>query len=169
LSSTTVNELIQIIAEAVMSNIVQKLSRSKYYSISVDSTHDLSHNDHLAVTIRYVLDGVPTERFLTLLPIKSHKAAELVKYLLDFLESQGIDIMNCRGQTYDNASNMAGKYSGMQASGESRIIFLPERSSIWQYPCKISAINVKKQSRTRLLLTHPVLYILKIQKTYGTF
>jgi len=54
-------------------------------------------------------------------------------------------------------------------SGESRIIFFPERSSICQYPPKISAINIKKQSRARLLLAHPVLYILKIQKTYGTF
>ena len=54
-------------------------------------------------------------------------------------------------------------------SGESRIIFLPERSSICQYPPKISAINIKKQSRARLHLAHPVLYILKIQKTYGTF
>jgi len=111
LSSSTVNELIQMIAEAVMSIIVQELSRSKYYSISVDSTPDLSHTDQLAVTVRYVLDGVPTERFITFLPIKSHQAAELV----DFLESQGIDIMNCRGQTYHNASNMVGKYSGMQA------------------------------------------------------
>ena len=54
-------------------------------------------------------------------------------------------------------------------SGQSRISFLPERSSIFQYPPKISATNIKKQSRARLLLTHPVLYILKIRKTYGTF
>ena len=59
--------------------------------------------------------------------------------------------------------------SSVQVSGESRIIFLPERSSICQYPPKISAINTKRQSRARLLLAHPVLYILKIQKTYGTF
>jgi len=50
------------------------------------------------------------------------------------------------------------------SSGESRIIFLPERSSICQYRPKISAKNIKKQSRARLLLAHPVLYILKIQK-----
>jgi len=55
------------------------------------------------------------------------------------------------------------------SSGKSRIIFLLERSSICQYPPKISAINIKKQSRACLLLAHPVLYILKIQKTYGTF
>ena len=55
------------------------------------------------------------------------------------------------------------------SSGESRIIFLPERSSICQYPPKLSAISIKKQSRARLLLAHPVLYILNLQKTYGTF
>ena len=54
-------------------------------------------------------------------------------------------------------------------SGESRIIFLPERSSICQHPPRISAINVNKQSRGGLLLAHPVSYILKIQKTYSTF
>jgi len=54
-------------------------------------------------------------------------------------------------------------------SGESRIIFLQERPSVCQYPPKISVINIKKQSRARLLLAHPVLYILKIQKTYGAF
>jgi len=58
---------------------------------------------------------------------------------------------------------------GVVISGESRTIFLPERSSICQYPPKISAINIKKQSRARLLLAHPVLYILKIQKTHGPF
>ena len=57
----------------------------------------------------------------------------------------------------------AGK--GWESSGESRIIFLPERSSICQYPPKISAINIKKQSRARLPLAHPVWYILKNTKT----
>jgi len=54
-------------------------------------------------------------------------------------------------------------------SGESRIIFLPERSSIYQYRPEISAIIVKKQSRTRLLFAHPLLYILKTQKMYCAF
>jgi len=48
--------------------------------------------------------------------------------------------------------------------GESRIIFLPERSSICQYRPETSAIIVKTQSRARLVLAHPVLYIVKTQK-----
>ena len=54
-------------------------------------------------------------------------------------------------------------------SGESRIIFLLERSSIYQYRPEISAIIVKKQSRTRLLFVQPLLYILKTQKMYCAF
>ena len=56
----------------------------------------------------------------------------------------------------------------MLVSGESRMIFLPERSSICQYRPEISAIIVKTQSRARLVLAHPVLYIVKTQKMYCT-
>ena len=45
-----------------------------------------------------------------------HFAKEMAKKLLDFLNDKGIDIANCRGQSYDNASNMSGKYKGMQAN-----------------------------------------------------
>jgi len=61
------------------------------------------------------------------------------------------------------------KYAMCSLSCESRIIFLPERSSIGQYLPKLSAINIKKQSRPRPLLAHTVLYIFKIQKKYGAF
>ena len=57
----------------------------------------------------------------------------------------------------------------LETSGESRIIFLPERSSTYQYRPEISPIIVKKQSRTRLLFAHPLLCILKTQKMYCAF
>jgi len=54
-----------------------------------------------------------------------------------------------------------GGWVGFETSDESRIIVLPEPSSIWQYRQEISAIIVKKQSRARLLLAHTALHILK--------
>ena len=39
----------------------------------------------------------------------------MAKNLLDLLKDKGIGIVNCRGQSYDNASNMSGKYNGIQA------------------------------------------------------
>ena len=83
--------------------------------MSVDSTPDISHVDQLTVIVRYVLKGEPVERFLTFLQIQSHKAEALKDILLQYLESESIDFMNCRGQSYDNASNMSGRYAGMQA------------------------------------------------------
>ena len=34
--------------------------------------------------------------------------------ILGFLDKYRIDISNCSGQSYDNASNMSGKYIGVQ-------------------------------------------------------
>lgn len=95
--------------------IVGELKAAKYFSISVDSTPDLSHVDQLTFVVRYVKNGVPVERFLQFLPIKEHKAEYLAETVLKFLDNYDIPIKDCRGQSYDNASNMAGKYSGLQA------------------------------------------------------
>ena len=35
--------------------------------------------------------------------------------LLAFLNKNSIGIENCRGQSYDNASNLSGRYNGLQA------------------------------------------------------
>jgi hypothetical protein len=115
LSSTIVEELIQLMAKKVRSTIISEITQAKYFSVSVDSTPDISHVDQLTVIVRYLLHGKPVERFLTFLQMESHKAEALTANLLQYLESESIDFMNCRGQSYDNASNMSGRYAGMQA------------------------------------------------------
>jgi len=68
-------------------------------------------------------------------------------------------------EIYKQSVSLKGRWCELLASsGESRIIFLPERSSICQYRPEISAIIVKTQSRARLVLAHPVLYIVKTPK-----
>lgn len=117
LSSTIVEEFIAIMAAEVRKVIVKEIVNSKYFSVSVDSTPDLTHVDQLTVIVRYVNGRFEAvERFLTFLQIdRSHTGQNLADCLLDYLASESIDIMNCRGQSYDNASNMSGRYSGMQA------------------------------------------------------
>ena len=115
LSSTVCDELIAVMGNQVLSQIVGELKQSKYFSISLDSTPDVSHVDQLSFTIRYVLPSGPIERFVSFLGMRGHCAADLLKSLTDFLQEHQIDISNCRGQSYDNASNMSGKYNGLQA------------------------------------------------------
>jgi hypothetical protein len=101
--------------EKVLNEIVERIKRSKYYSISVDSTPDEAHIDQLTVVIRYMEGSTPKERLLTFIPNCGHSGAAKAKALLEFLDSYKIDISNCRGQSYDNAPNMRGKYNGTQA------------------------------------------------------
>ncbi|XP_074106438.1 LOW QUALITY PROTEIN: zinc finger MYM-type protein 1-like, partial [Cotesia typhae] len=95
--------------------ISSEVQSAKYFGIIVDSTPDIAHVDQLTIIIRYVRDnGEIVERFLEFIPNIGHKAKDIENAWLKSLENNGLDIMNCRGQSYDNASNMSGIYSGLQ-------------------------------------------------------
>ena len=64
--------------------IISELKKAKYYSISVDSTPDLSHVDQLTFAVRYVKDAAPIERYLQYVPIQGHGAEHLKKVVLNF-------------------------------------------------------------------------------------
>lgn len=115
LSSTIYEELIQLMANKVTSKIINEIKKNKYFSIVLDSTPDLSHTDQLSVILRYVHQGVPVEHFLTFISGCSHKSQQLCEVTCNTLKHFNIPIEDCRGQSYDNASNMSGQYTGLQA------------------------------------------------------
>uniref|UniRef100_H2YK99 DUF4371 domain-containing protein n=1 Tax=Ciona savignyi TaxID=51511 RepID=H2YK99_CIOSA len=126
LSSTICEELIELMGQKVLCVIIDEIKTAKYFSISVDSTPDIMHVDQLTVVIRYV-------KFI---PIYSHTGSEIARIILHFLEENGINIQNCRGQSYDNASNMSSKYKGVQA-------IIRERCSVAYYiPCTAHSLNL---------------------------
>jgi len=113
ISSTIKEELVEVMADKVRATIVSELKEVKCFSVSVDLTPDLSHVDQLTVIVRYLLSGKSVERFLTFLQIQSHKAENLAADLLMYFVTPTIDFLDCRGQSYDNATK--GRYSGIQA------------------------------------------------------
>lgn len=115
LTANVYEELIALMGDKVLLAIVNEVLTAKHYSISVDSTPDVSHVDQLTFTVRYVKECDPVERFLQFIPVRSHGAENLADVVIRFLQDNGIPLSDCRGQTYDNASNMAGRYSGLQA------------------------------------------------------
>jgi hypothetical protein len=115
LSSATCDELIEIMGKRVFEEIVKEVKEGKYYSISVDSTPDVSHTDQLTFIVRYVKSGIPIERFLKFIPIQGHTSENLFNEVSDTLAEHDIPISDCRGQSYDNTSNMSGRYNGLQA------------------------------------------------------
>jgi hypothetical protein len=81
----------------------------------MDYTPDVKHIDQFTFILRYVESGVPKERFLRFIPIHGHKADHLADVVTSFLKDNNFSLMNCRGQSYDNTTNMPGHYSGLQA------------------------------------------------------
>lgn len=115
LSSFTCDEFVEMMGKRVLNQIVKEVKEAKYYSLSVDSTPDVSHTDQLTFIIRYVKNSEPIERFLKFIPVHGHTAETLFNEVIGVLNENDICLSNCRGQAYDNASNMSGKYTGLQA------------------------------------------------------
>ncbi|XP_045506099.1 uncharacterized protein LOC123702399 [Colias croceus] len=84
-----------------------------------DSTPDVSHVDQMSEVIRYVKINnrkvEVKEVFLGFFPLHGKKAADLSAEILKKLENDGLDIMMCRSQGYDNAAVMSGIHGGVQA------------------------------------------------------
>ena len=108
LSSTICDELIQMMGKRVLEEIIGRLKKSKYYSISLDSTPAESHTDQLTLIFHFMENTEPVERFVTFMPNQGHKAQEMLDGLVKFLDTHEISLKNCRGQSYDNASAMSG-------------------------------------------------------------
>ncbi|KYN00128.1 Zinc finger MYM-type protein 1 [Cyphomyrmex costatus] len=116
LSSTICDEFIQIMSAELLKKIIAEVKEAKYYSMSADSTPDISHIDQLTFILRYITKGgVPKERFIKFIPNCGHKSENLFDALINILNELDLNVNNCRGQSYDNASNMSGAYSGLQA------------------------------------------------------
>jgi len=137
LSHVICDDFILLMMKKLKHNIVKELKISKYFSISIDSTPDISHGDKLSFMVRYVLEtGLPVERFLCFVSNPGHKALDLINAITNTLKSHDIDISDCRGQSYDSASNMSGQYSGVQAR-------IKEINPLVYYvPCNAHSLNL---------------------------
>ena len=87
---------------------------SIYVSISVDSTPDISHVDQLTIIVRYLKEYSIVDRIITSVEIHSQAGLDFTNVLLKFFKKFRINIKNYCGQSYDNASNMSARYTGIQ-------------------------------------------------------
>ena len=165
LSKTICDELIQLMADRVRGSILEDLKKAGYFSFSVDSTPDLSHVDQLTVIIRFVSpdDGSPIERFLTFLELENHSGEGMAELVVSYLtEECKIDFSKCRGQSYDNAANMSGKYNGMQQK------ILERNQHAIYIPCAGHSLNLVGRAAVDCCLD-AVNFFSIVQETYNFF
>ena len=86
------------------------------FSIIMDGTQDIQGKEQVSICLRYVdQDLVPQEVFVGLYEVLGTTGEKMAKIATDVLLRLNIPISGLRGQTYDGAANMSGKFSGAQA------------------------------------------------------
>ncbi|KAK9740177.1 hypothetical protein RND81_03G017000 [Saponaria officinalis] len=122
--------LIEMLAEFDLNlKSSKKFKDSKYFSVILDCTPDISHKEQMTVILRYVdtssVEHVIEKSFLGIFDSLQCK----LKYF-------DLDIDNIRGKGYDNGSNMKGKHQGVQR----RMLDLNPRA--FHTPCACHSLNL---------------------------
>jgi len=142
LSWETQNEFVLCCADHVRKIILHEVSKAKYYSIIVDATPDSSHVEQTSFVLRYISHNEASdeydvcERFLEFADCNEKTGQDIAHLIKNILEKYNIPLANCRGQGYDNGSNMSGAYKGVQA------IILKWNPFALYSPCACHSLNL---------------------------
>ena len=113
-----------------------------------DESTDKATQEQLSICVRYVkkVDNKHEvhEQFIGFLTCKSIKGYNLARMIMTYLEDCGLDLLKVRAQCFDGASNMSGKYNGVQA-------LIKERVPLANYVhCKSHCLNLALVHRSKI-------------------
>lgn len=120
--------------------IQKEISETKLFSISVDSTFDVSRKEQVSFIIRYTCQNTGNifERLVALRESPCTTGFDLFELFKRFMNKLNLDWeTNLVGQSFDGAANMRGEYQGLQ----SRIKEVNEQSVyIWCHAHRLNLI-----------------------------
>ncbi|XP_065675661.1 52 kDa repressor of the inhibitor of the protein kinase-like [Hydra vulgaris] len=126
ISKTSQNQLIKCFGEVVTDAIIGEIKNSKYFSNIADEASDSNNKEQLSLVIRFVDSKFNIrEEFISFLHCTEDDTGQgLFNVLLKSISDFSLDIMSCRGQSYDGAGAMSGHTKGLQ----SRVLNLNEKA-----------------------------------------
>ncbi|CAG4956026.1 unnamed protein product [Parnassius apollo] len=138
LSHDVQNELIALMSKSVIEEIIHRVKQAKYCAILLDCTGDVSRVEQMSIILRFCNSstGVIEEHFVGFIAVTEKTGEYLTNSILQELERNGLDIQNCRGQGYDNGTNMVGIHKGIRTrilNINPRVFFTPCGCHSWNF------------------------------------
>ncbi|KAL4141516.1 hypothetical protein QTP88_004145 [Uroleucon formosanum] len=116
LSHMIQNDIIKSMAHETVQLILNEIKLAKYFTIIIDSTIDINKNDQFSLSLRFVdKEGKIREHFICFEELPGASASNYFNILNKCIEKYNLDFSMCRGQAYDGASTMSGRFSGLQS------------------------------------------------------
>ena len=108
------NELLNIISRHVLLSKLETIRKNIFFTIMTDDYTDITNKEQFSFCIRTVDDNLEVkEDFLGFYELENIKIVRAVNAIKDILLRFNFSLQHCRGQTYDGASNIMGKKSGV--------------------------------------------------------
>jgi hypothetical protein len=119
------NEFITLLGARVRQTITSSIQKAKYYSIIFDTTPDNAHIEQMSQIVRFVdiqRDSVEIKiAFIDFIPLDLKTAEIMTAEITKKLERAGLNLEDCRGQSYDNQAT-----NGWQSFWRSKTNFRSE-------------------------------------------
>lgn len=112
------NQLIEAIYRNIRDVIKKEILTAVFFSISLDTTFDVSRKEQLSLVIRYINkeDGTVCERLIALRETVQTTGIHLLTMLDTICSEMSLEWRtNLVGQSYDGAASMRGSYNGLQS------------------------------------------------------
>lgn len=134
------NQLIQAISTNIRNSIQQELLSATYFSVSLDTTFDISRKEQLSIVFRYINKGIICERLVAIRETLLTTGQHLFTMFNDICEGMKLNWrQHLVGQSFDGAASMRGTYNGLQA-------FIREQNQsavyVWCYAHRFSLVVV---------------------------
>ena len=113
--------------QTVLRQLLSRIQSSLWFSIIADEATDMSRNEQMSLSIRWVDDwyGIH-EECIGLVQLPDTTAKTIFSLIKDLIRCS-LPLSQCRGQAFDGAANMSGSRNGIQAlvkREESRALYV---------------------------------------------